>query len=63
MVVKLRRLGQLGTPSRRLEDNIKMDLSKINCGDGTPMKAAQDRVRWQALLLATLNLRVLLAEN
>jgi hypothetical protein len=39
-----------------------MDLREICCEDGRWMKLAQDRVQWQALVLAVLNLRVLLPE-
>jgi len=38
----------------------KMDLREIGCEDGRWMELAQDRVQWQALLLAVLNLLVLL---
>jgi len=33
-----------------------MDLREICCEDGRWMELAQDRVQWQALLLAVLNL-------
>jgi hypothetical protein len=36
----------LGTLTRKLEDNIKMDLSKIVCGVERWMKLAQDHVQW-----------------
>jgi hypothetical protein len=42
------------------EDNIKMDLSEICGEDGRWMELAKDRVQWQALVLAVLNLGVLL---
>jgi hypothetical protein len=38
----------------------KMDLSEIGCEVGRWMELAQDRVQWQALVLAVLNLLVLL---
>jgi hypothetical protein len=37
-------------------DNIRMDLREICCEDGRCMELAQDRVQWQALVLAVLNL-------
>ena len=41
----------------------KMDLMEIGCEDGRWMELAQDRVQWQALVLAVLNLLVLLPES
>jgi len=40
-----------------------MDLREIGGGDERWMELAQDRVRWQALVLAVLNLLVLFSEN
>jgi hypothetical protein len=40
----------LGTPRRRWEDNIKMDLQEMGCG-------GMDRDRWRALVSAVMNLR------
>jgi hypothetical protein len=40
-----------------------MDLGDTGCEDGRWMEVAQDRVKWQALVLAVLNLRVLLPES
>jgi hypothetical protein len=37
-----------------------MDLRETGCEDGRWMELAQDRVQWQALVLAVLNLRVML---
>jgi hypothetical protein len=48
----------LGRPSRRWEDNIKMDLEEVGCGDMDWMELAQDRDRKQALVNAVMNLRV-----
>ena len=39
-----------------------MDLREIGCEDGRWMELAQDRVQWQALVLAVLNLLVLLPD-
>jgi hypothetical protein len=39
----------LGRPSRRWEDNIKMDLKEIGIDGANWIHLAQDRVQWQAL--------------
>jgi hypothetical protein len=39
----------LGRPSRRWEDNIKIDLGEIGFGDVDWIHWAQDRDRWRAL--------------
>ena len=49
---------QLGIPSSRWEDNIKMDLQEVGGGCEDWMKLAQDRGRWRALVSAVINLRV-----
>jgi hypothetical protein len=49
----------LGRPRRRREDNIKMDLQKVergNCGDW--IELAQDRDRWRALVGTVRDFRV-----
>jgi hypothetical protein len=48
----------LGRPSRRWEDNIKMDLQEVEvvCGDWREL--TQDRDRWRALVSTVMNLRV-----
>ena len=46
----------MGRPRRRWEDNIKMDLQEVVCGDW--MELAQDRDRWRALVNTVRNLRV-----
>jgi hypothetical protein len=43
---------------RRLENNIKGDFRDIGCEDGTWMELFEDRIEWQNLMLAVLNLRV-----
>jgi hypothetical protein len=40
----------MGRPSRRWEDNIKMELQEVGGGHGDWMELAQDRDRWQALV-------------
>ena len=47
----------LRRPSRRWEDNIKMDLREVG-GTEDWMELAQDRDRWPALLNTVINFRV-----
>ena len=48
----------LGRSRRRWEDNIKMDLQEVGCGDMDWIDLAQDRDRWRTLVNAIMNLRV-----
>jgi len=48
----------LGRSRRRWEDNIKMDLQKVEYGDMDWIEVAQDRDRWRALVNAVMNFRV-----
>ena len=48
----------LGTPRRRWEDNIRMDLEEIGINAGNWVGSAQERNYWRALVNAALNLRV-----
>jgi hypothetical protein len=48
----------LGTPRRRWEDNIKMDLREVECGGMDWTELAQDRDRWRAFVIAVMSLRV-----
>ena len=48
----------LGRPKHRWEDNIKIDLQEVRCGDMDWIELAQDRDRWRALVTAVKNLRV-----
>jgi len=47
-----------GRPTRRWEDNIKMDIQEVRCGGKDWIKLAQDRESWWALVNAAMNLRV-----
>jgi hypothetical protein len=48
----------LGRPTRRWEDNIKMDLREKEFGDVDWIHLAQDTGRWRALMNTVMNLRV-----
>ena len=48
----------LGRPRHIWEDNIKMDLQEVGCGDMDWIDLAQGRDRWHALVNAVMNLRV-----
>ena len=48
----------LGRPSRRWEDNIKMNLQEVGGGRGDLMELAQDRDIWRALVGTVRDFRV-----
>ena len=48
----------LGSPKRRWEVNIRMDLEEIGISAGILVDSAQDRNYWRSLVNAALNLRV-----
>jgi len=48
----------LGRRRRRWEDNIKVDLQEVGCGDMDWIELVQHRDRWRALVNAVMNLRV-----
>ena len=50
---------QLGRRRRRWVDNIRMDLQEVGWGYMDWIGLAQDRDRWQTLVSAVMNLRVL----
>ena len=48
----------LGRPSRRWEDNIKMDLQEVGCGGMERFGLAQDRDNWRSFVNEVMNIRV-----
>ena len=48
----------LGTPRRRWEDTMKMDLREVGCDPGEWIDLAEDRDQWRAYVRAVMNLRV-----
>ena len=48
----------LDRPRRRWEDNIKMNLQEVGCGEMDWIELRQDRDRWPVLANAVMNLRV-----
>jgi hypothetical protein len=48
----------IGSPRRRWENNIKMDLQEVGCGGIDWIELAQDRNRWRAPVNAVMNLQV-----
>ena len=45
-------------PSRRWEDNIKMDLMEVSCYAGDWIDLTQGRDQWLAYVIAVINIRV-----
>jgi hypothetical protein len=58
MVEKSEGKGPLGRPTRRGEDNIKMDLREVVWKALVWIHLAEDRDQWRALVNPVLNLRV-----
>jgi len=54
---------QVGRPRRRWENNIKMDLQEVGCGDIDRIELAQDMDRWWVLVNAVMTLRVFSPEG
>jgi hypothetical protein len=46
----------MGRHRRRWEDNIKIALQEVECGDMDWIELAQDRDKWWALVNAVMNL-------
>jgi hypothetical protein len=53
----------LGRPRHRWEDGIRINLGEIGWGGVDWIRLAQDRDRWQAVVSAVLNLRVLAPQS
>ena len=51
-------LKDLGRPKHRWENNIEMDLRKVGWGGVDWIDLVQDRDRWQAIVIAVMNLWV-----
>jgi hypothetical protein len=58
LVGKSEEKRSLGRPRRRWENNIKMDLLEVWCGDMDWINRAQYRDRWRRFVIAVVNLRV-----
>jgi len=50
--------GPLGRHRRRWEDNIKMDLQKVEYGDVDWMELAQERDSWWIFMTVVMNILV-----
>jgi len=48
----------IGRPKLRFEDNIKMDLRDVGCGDMDWIDLAQDRDRWRVFVNPVMDLRI-----
>ena len=58
LVGKPERKRPFGRIRRRWDDNIKMNLQEVGCGDMDWARLAQDRDRWRALVSAVMNILV-----
>jgi hypothetical protein len=54
----LRERDHWGSPRRRWEDSIKMDLHEVGCGSMDWIELARDKDMWRALVNVVMNLRV-----
>jgi hypothetical protein len=48
----------LGRPWNKYEDNIKMELRKMDIDGANWIRLGQDRVRWRAFVNTVMNLRI-----
>jgi hypothetical protein len=58
LVGKLEGKRPLGRPTRRWEDNIRMDLRETGWGGMDWIDLAQDRDQWRDVVNTVMNLRV-----
>jgi len=58
LVGKPERKRPLGRPTRRWEDNIKMDIQEVGGGREDRMELAQDKDSWRALVGTVWEFRV-----
>jgi hypothetical protein len=58
LVGKLEEKRSLGSPRRKWEYNIKMDLQEVGGGRGDWMELVQDRDKWRALVGTVRDFRV-----
>ena len=58
LVGKLEGMRPHGRRRRRWEDNIKMDLNEVECGDVNSIELAQNRDGWRAVVNRAMNIRV-----
>jgi len=54
---KPERKRQLERPRRRWEDNVKINLQEVGCGNMNWIELAQDRDKWRAPMNAVMKLR------
>jgi hypothetical protein len=57
-VVKPEEKRPIRRPTRRWEDNIKMEVQEVGCGGMDWIDPAQDSDRWRELVNAVMNPRV-----
>jgi hypothetical protein len=48
----------IGRPRPRWENNMKLDLQEVGCGDMDCIELVLDRDKWRALVNAVMNFRV-----
>jgi hypothetical protein len=58
LIVKPERKGSLGIPTRKWEDNIKMNLREIRWGDMDRIYLDQNRNQWKVLVDTVMNRQV-----
>jgi hypothetical protein len=56
--MNLKGKSPLGSPRRRSEDNIKMDLQEVGCEGMVWIELPQDRDKWRTIVTALMNLGI-----